>query len=320
MLIDSFGRTIETVRISITDRCNLRCLYCTINQDTVFLPKEKIMSYEEIVKIAEILLKMGLSRIKITGGEPLVRKDLPELVRKLSKLENLKDLSLTTNGTLLTKKTAKELWTAGLERINVSLASLNPEIYRKITDGGILKEAVKGIDNALEIGFKPVKINTVLLQGINDDEVFDLLDYARLKNINLRFIEEMPFSEGFFKGVSNDIIFSLLKPYLEVNSIVQDNKSPGPAVTFKIKGGEGKIGFISPFSRPFCSSCNRIRLSTDGTILPCIARNEGVNLLSLIRKDVSEQKIMEKINETVMKKKFMHDGFKQPMSMNRLGG
>jgi len=320
MLIDNFGRIIETLRISITDRCNLSCLYCTINQSTIFLPKEKIMSYEEIVKIAKILLKMGLSRIKITGGEPLVRRGLQDFIKKLSKLGGLKDLSLTTNGTLLTKKMAKELWSAGLERINISLDSLNSETYRKITGGGILKEALQGIDNALETGFKPVKINTVLLKGINDDEIFDLLDYAKEKDLNLRFIEEMPFSEGSFNGISNNTVFSLLKPYLKVESIIQDDKSPGPAVTFNIKGNNGKIGFISPFSRPFCSSCNRIRLSTDGIILPCIARKEGLNLLSLIREEVSEKSIIEKIKEILTKKKFMHDGFKLPMSMNRIGG
>ena len=319
MLIDSFGRVIETVRISITDRCNLRCLYCSINQNTIFLPKEKIMTYEEILRIVKILLDMGLSRVKITGGEPLVRKDLPKLIASLSKLKNLKDLSLTTNGTLLTYSNARMLKEAGLQRMNISLDSLDPETYNRIT-GGRLNDVLSGINNALQIGFNPVKINTVLLEGINDGEIFNLFEFAVKKSVTLRFIEEMPFSNIPLKGISNNTVFSLLRPYLEADPILNDDKSPGPAVTFKVKGSKAKIGFISPFSRPFCLKCNRIRLSTDGKILPCIARNEGYNILPMLRSNISNNLIADKIKETIMKKKLMHDGFKKTLSMNQLGG
>ena len=319
MLKDGYGRKIETLRISITDRCNLRCVYCTIDENTIFLPKEKIMSYEEIVKISKILLDLGLTRIKLTGGEPLVRKDLPKLIENLSKLKGLKDLSLTTNGTLLTSTTSKILKDAGLQRINISLDSLNPVIYKKIT-GGELQDVLNGIDNAINTGFNPIKINTVLLKDINDNEILDLFNFAVKKALTLRFIEEMPFSDTVFTGVSNDFVFSLLKSNLETEKVVKDDKSPGPAVTFKVKGSKARIGFISPFSRPFCLRCNRIRLSTDGKILPCIARNDGVDILSMIRSSVSDNLIVNKIKEALLNKKLMHDGFKEPLKMNQLGG
>ena len=319
MLKDGFGRTIETLRVSITDRCNLKCLYCTINQDTVFLPKHRIMTYEEIIKISRILLDLGLSRIKLTGGEPLIRKDLPKLIEKLASLNEVKDLSLTTNGTMLTSSMAKILKEAGLHRLNISLDSLNSYTYRRIT-GGKLNAVLRGIDNAIESGFNPVKINTVLLKNINDSEIFDILNFAVEKSLTIRFIEEMPFSKTPYSGVSNDTVFSMLKPYLETDKVVKDDKSPGPAVTFKVKGSNAKIGFISPFSRPFCMKCNRIRLSTDGKILPCIATNKGVDILSMIRNHSPDQIIIDKIKESLMGKKLMHDGFKNPLKMNLLGG
>ena len=183
-----------------------------------------------------------------------------------------------------------------------------------------MQDVLNGIDNAINTGFNPIKINTVLLKDINDNEILDLFNFAVKKALTLRFIEEMPFSDTVFTGVSNDFVFSLLKSNLETEKVVKDDKSPGPAVTFKVKGSKARIGFISPFSRPFCLRCNRIRLSTDGKILPCIARNEGVDILSMIRSSVSDNLIVNKIKEALLNKKLMHDGFKEPLKMNQLGG
>ena len=323
ILKDRFGRVIETIRISVTDRCNFKCMYCSIDEDTIFLPRESIMSFEEIVEITRILAQMGIKRVKLTGGEPLIRKNITELVKNLAAIKEIKDLSLTTNGSMLTKKMVYNLKRAGLHRLNISLDSLNPETFRLITGGDKLERVLEGIENSLKAGFKTVKINTVLIKGINDTEILDLFNFAKNNNLTLRFIEEMPLSAGSSKGimgVSNDDVFNILKDYLVTDSKITGDIYPGPAVTFKIKGGSGRIGFISPISHPFCSGCNRIRLTTSGKLLPCISRNEGLNILQLMRNRVDTTTIKKKIQETVFYRKFSHNGFTDYILMNRLGG
>ncbi len=320
MLVDRYGRTIETLRVSITDRCNFRCVYCSIGEKTTFLPKERIVSFEEIEKIVKIMVDLGIKRVKITGGEPLVRRDIQSLIKKISTMENIVDLSLTTNGSLLTEDMVNKLVNSGLTRINISLDSLNPETFSRITGGGNLDNVLQGINYSLKAGFKAVKINTVLIKGINDGEIFELFNFAKINNLTLRFIEEMPFSKNLLSGVSNNTVYNILKRYLDTEHNVTGYYYPGPAVTYRIKGSAGKIGFISPFSRPFCASCNRVRLTTTGKLLPCISRNEGLELLPLIRGNVNENIIKAKIRNIIYNKSFMHNGFKEDILMNQLGG
>jgi cyclic pyranopterin phosphate synthase len=294
-LIDNLGREISYLRVSITDRCNYRCIYCKPEEQFKFIPHEEILRYEEIVEIIEEAVNLGVTKVRITGGEPLVRKGVVDFIKKLREIKKLEDISLTTNGFFLSEY-AEKLKNAGLNRVNISLDSLQEEKYKKITRGGSLEKALKGIDSALKVGLLPIKINTVLIRGINDDEVEDFVRLALERPLNIRFIEFMPSGEEVINEFENKFISvqeikeKLIKKYLL--DPIKISTANGPAKYYQIKGGQGTIGFITALSQHFCETCNRIRLTSEGKLRPCLFSNKDVDIKQAIRKAKTDDKII----------------------------
>lgn len=307
MLIDSWGRQITYLRISVTDRCNFRCVYCMPPEGLTWQPHESIMRYEEIVEVARAAAEQGVRQIRLTGGEPLVRADLPLLIDMLAKILGIDDISLTTNGMLL-EKMAQKLADVGLNRVNVSLDTLDAEKFSKITRGGSLDRVLKGIAAAEEAGLAPIKINVVAMRGVNDDEFLDLARLTIQNPWHIRFIELMPIGNqqpwgaGFpqpqdaFMAIQE--IFEQLKP---LGLVTQDDAIGfGPAIEYQVPGGRGKIGFISPLSEhQFCQRCNRLRLTADGFLRPCLMSNLEIPVLAALR---SGQDVLPVIQSAVLVK------------------
>ncbi len=300
-LVDKFNRKIDYLRISVTDRCNLRCIYCMPGEGIEFKSHQDILTYEEITIFARHAVQAGISKIRLTGGEPLVRRDIVKLIEYLSSIPDLKDMSLTTNGVLLVEFLS-DLVKAGLKRINISIDSLDDSIYQHITRVGDVNRVKKGLESALRAGLNPVKVNVVVLKGINDD----LKDFVKLTfdlPAHVRFIEYMPFSENiksdFF--VSCETMRKSLKNYgiLEEASLPQ---GAGPARYFKIKGALGTLGFISPMSNHFCAECNRLRLTADGRLRTCLFSDEEIDLRDYLRGEATAQEIEKLIRETLSRK------------------
>ncbi len=273
LLTDGQGRKHDYLRISVTDRCNLRCVYCMGDDGIEQTSHSAILSYEDILKVVFAGAEIGISKIRITGGEPLVRKNLVKLIRKIAAVPGISDLAMTTNGTLLPRYAA-ELKEAGLKRVNISIDSLNPVKYHNITRCGELQQALAGIEAALQHDLKPVKLNTVLIKGVNDDEVLDFLQLAREKPLHIRFIEYMPIGDHDL-GYSNHYL-----PLSYIRETAEKAKLPltpvplpggaGPAESYNIAGGKGTIGLIHPISKHFCDSCNRLRLTAEGALKACL--------------------------------------------------
>jgi cyclic pyranopterin phosphate synthase len=294
-LVDNFGRKITYLRVSITDRCNYRCIYCQPEEQFKFISHQEILRYEEIVEIIEEAVKLGVTKVRITGGEPLARKGVVGFIKKLREIKKLEDISLTTNGFFLSEY-AEKLKDAGLNRVNISLDSLQEEKYKKITRWGSLKKVLKGIDSAIKAGLLPVKINTVLIRGINDDEVEDFVRLALESPLNIRFIEFMPSGEDL-KDDYRDKFISVLeikKSLAEKYSLrpIDINSGNGPAKYYQIKGGQGNIGFITALSQHFCATCNRIRLTSEGKLRPCLFSNKEVDIKQAIRNVKTDDKII----------------------------
>ena len=294
-LIDNLGREISYLRVSITDRCNYRCIYCKPEEQFEFIPHEEILRYEEIVEIIEEAVNLGVTKVRITGGEPLARKGVVDFIKKLKEIKKLEDISLTTNGFFLSEY-AEKLKDAGLNRVNISLDSLQEEKYKRITRGGSLEKALKGIDSALKAGLLPIKINTVLIRGINDDEVEDFVRLTLGRPLNIRFIEFMPSGEEL-KDNYRDKFISVLEikeSLAEKYSFrpIDINSGNGPAKYYQIKGGQGTIGFITALSQHFCKTCNRIRLTSEGKLRPCLFSNMEVDIKQSIRNAKTDDKII----------------------------
>lgn len=308
MLFDPFNRRLNYLRLSLTDRCNLRCLYCMPEQGVPKLAHEEILTYEELLRLARLSVRLGIEKIRLTGGEPLVRKDLSRLIRHLAALPGIRDISLTTNGVLLAEQ-ARALWEAGVRRINISLDTLNPEKYAAITRFDVFHRVWEGICTAEEIGFSPIKINVVAMKGINDDEI---LDFARLslhKPYQIRFIEFMPIGEdnGWSPArflSAEEILKTLerLGPLQPVNGRGLD----GPAKRMAYPGAAGEVGLISPVSEHFCPACNRIRLTAEGRLRVCIFSDEETDLRTPIRNGVSDDALEEIIRSAIARKPKEH--------------
>ncbi|MCF6094143.1 GTP 3',8-cyclase MoaA [Microaerobacter geothermalis] len=272
-LVDQYGRIHDYLRISVTDRCNLRCVYCMPAEGMVFDPPEKIMRYEEIEEVVKVAAKLGVSKLRLTGGEPLVRKDIEILVEKLSAIPGIKDIALTTNGIFLAKK-AKRLKEAGITRVNLSLDSMNPVTFSEITRGGDLSKVIAGLEACFEVGIAPVKINVVLMKGMNDGEVDDFLQLAMEKPVHIRFIEYMPI--GHDDDGWKNRYFPLSNVLDHIKKLgyqpVAEGTVPGngPADYWKHPDAKGNVGFIHPVSDHFCQTCTRLRLTADGYIKPCL--------------------------------------------------
>ncbi len=320
-LRDSYKRKINYLRFAITDRCNLRCIYCIPYHGIEWKRHEEILSYEEIERLAKIALGMGISRIRLTGGEPLLRRDLPSLIASLNSLPGIEDLSLTTNGILL-KDYIDELWEAGLRRINISLDSLNPEVYKRITRGGSLSQAWKGVMAAIEKGFNPVKVNVVLLKGSKENlESFTKLTLKL--PIHIRFIELMDFLPNrdnlFLSGQE-------AKELILRGSSLEDVDSPkgsGPAHYFKLKGAQGTIGFIFPYTEHFCASCNRLRITADGHLRLCLFSDDEIDLKTPMRRGATDEEIEKIIREAIAgkpKNRWKAHRGKKGKKMSEIGG
>src|SRR5574340_502079 len=329
MLEDKWGRKITYLRISVTDRCNLRCVYCMPPEGLVWQPHSAILRYEEIAEVGRAAAEQGVRQIRLTGGEPLVRADLPVLVRMLADIPGIEDISLTTNGVLL-ERFAGELAQAGLTRVNISLDTLNAEKFARITRGGSLERVLRGIKAAEDAGLLPIKINAVAMRGINDDEFLDLARLTLEHAWHLRFIELMPLGNqtpwgaGFPSPqeafVSIQEIFDRLSPL----GLVPDNGSigSGPAIEYRIPGGKGKIGFISPLSEhTFCQRCNRLRLTADGFLRPCLMSNQEIPVLPALR---SGEPVLPLLLQAVEEKPESHKLASEPAPegrrMTQIGG
>jgi len=315
-LIDNFGREISYLRVSITDRCNYRCVYCQSEKEFEFIPHQEILRFEEIVEIVQEAVNLGITKVRVTGGEPLVRKGIVDFIRHLRKINKLEDISLTTNAFFLSEY-AEKLKDAGLNRVNISLDSLQEEKYKKITRGGSLEKVLKGIDSALKAGLLPIKINTVIIRGINDDEVEDFVRLALERPLNIRFIEFMPSGEEVINEFKNKFISAqeikekLIKKYL-LNPIKISNAN-GPAKYYQIKGGQGTIGFITALSQHFCKTCNRIRLTSEGKLRPCLFSNAEVDIKQAIRKLARDK------NEGFLRKEIIRDKLKEAVRLKPEG-
>lgn len=282
-LIDQFGRTVDYIRLSITDRCDFRCVYC-MAEDMTFLPRDEVLSLEECARLVKVFVGLGVRKVRITGGEPLVRKNALWLFEQVGQLPGLRELVVTTNGSQLEKQ-AQALKAAGVRRINISLDSLNAERFRKITRVGELDKVLRGLAAAKQAGFDNIKLNTVLMRGVNDDETLDLVAFALGHNLDISFIEEMPLGEvdhtRSSSFVSNDETLKLIQQHYTVVSSTET--TGGPARYWRIPHSNTRIGFISPHSHNFCESCNRVRITCKGELYLCLGQEDKVELMPLLR-------------------------------------
>lgn len=323
---DSFDRKIDYMRISVTDRCNLRCRYC-MPEGTEKVPMREILSYEEMLLAAEAAASLGISRFKVTGGEPLVRKGVTGFLADLKKVPGVSEVTLTTNGTLLMSNLS-DIKAAGVSGINISLDTMKPERFKEITGTEGLRDVLDGIQAALDSNI-PIKINTVLLEGVNQDEWRDIIGFAERYPVAVRFIEMMPIGYGRdFSPVKNSDILKEIKALYPGSTEDTGVRGNGPAVYIKPPGFSGSIGFISPVSSPFCSSCNRIRLTSMGKIKPCLCYGDTVDLKPILREKEGEERralLREAIEKAIRLKPEAHcfdkkEGVTEGSKMVSIGG
>jgi cyclic pyranopterin phosphate synthase len=296
-LVDRYHRPVRDLRISVTDRCNYRCNYCMPFDEYTWIEKAEVLSFEEIIRLATLFIQLGVEKIRLTGGEPLVRRDLEKLIAELSPLPGLKDLSLTTNGSLLEERAAT-LRAAGLRRINVSLDTLDPERFRQITKRGDLDRVLAGIFAARQAGLNPVKINAVIIRGLNDDEIIPLVEFCRTHGFSMRFIEYMDVgnanSWSLNKTVTKQEILRTINQHFPLREVGRlDGRAP--AVDYQFLDGTGDIGIIGSVTEPFCATCTRVRLTADGKLVTCLFAQDGVDLKSIMRNGATDQEISEVI-------------------------
>jgi len=307
-LVDQFGREVNYVRMSVTDRCDFRCVYCMAEEMT-FLPKSSILTLEEIERIAAAFVDLGVTKIRLTGGEPLIRQNVLSLFQNLGKLPGLKDLVTTTNGSKL-NKLAQPLKDAGVKRINISLDSLNAERFQQLTRHGKLDTVIEGIDAAREAGFEQIKLNAVIIKGRNDDEVIDLVNFAKEKVIDLSFIEEMPLGviTEHNRGESlctSDEVREIIQQQYEL--IPDTFKTAGPSKYYRLTDSDSRIGFISPHSHNFCGDCNRVRVTVEGRLLLCLGNEHSVDLREPLRNGCSDEELKSIITDSMKIKPKSHE-------------
>jgi cyclic pyranopterin phosphate synthase len=310
-MIDGYNRNINYLRISITDRCNLRCSYCMPKEGVSALGHEDVLRYEEILRIVKVAVSLGIAKVRITGGEPLVRRGVVDFIAGLAEISGLTDISLTTNGILLAPF-AVPLLAAGIKRINISLDSLNEAKYARITRGGELNAVLRGIEAVHQAGFYPVKINTVVIKGVNDDEIIDFARLTLHKPYQIRFIELMPMGQVGLgcedQYLSNDVILERIKKVYRLESGGNGkNNTDGPARMYRIEGGLGEIGFISPISHHFCESCNRLRLTADGHLRACLLQDNDVALRDALRDGCRDEELQRLMTGVIAAKPGRHE-------------
>ncbi len=324
-LRDGHNRKIDYLRLSITDRCNLRCFYCMPANGVKPKAHDEILSYEEIERFAKAAVAAGISKIRLTGGEPLVRKDLLQLVRMLTATPDLKDMSLTTNGLLLAEHAA-ELAAVGLKRVNISIDTLDEKAYRELTRIGNVEQTMKGLEKALDVGLNPVKVNAVLIRGINEDPA----DFVKLTfdyPVHVRFIEYMPIGKESIWSPELYVSIAELKANLLRHGPLEEVEPPvgaGPARYIKFKGAQGTVGFISPISDHFCETCNRLRLTSDGRLRTCLFSDREVDVREKLRAGISTAELIEFIIDVLKEKPLEHNmnvrDAKVERLMSQIGG
>ncbi|MBI5782582.1 MAG: GTP 3',8-cyclase MoaA [Gammaproteobacteria bacterium] len=341
-LVDAFNRRIEYVRLSVTDRCDLRCSYCLPPGHQDFMEPAQWLTFDEIERVIRAFTELGVYRVRLTGGEPLTRHKLPELAARLNSLPRLEDLSLSTNGVQL-RKQAGALREAGVKRINVSLDSLQPARFAAITGGGKLEKVIEGLTAARQAGLHPVKINMVVMNQVNDDEVEDMVRYCIDHDFTLRLIETMPMGDTGRSASSHYLDLEVVQRRLEerfdlVPAVMPGGRSRhpasrdtgtsmyggGPARYVQVAGTNLRIGFIAPISRHFCESCNRVRLSADGALYLCLGQEDKLELRPLLRKGISDEELKDAIRAAIARKPERHEFREQPRKivrfMSRTGG
>lgn len=318
MLIDSFQRRISYVRVSVTDRCDLRCSYCLPKGFKDYREPAHWLRFPEIVRVVRAFTELGVSRVRLTGGEPLLRHDLAMLAEQLTTLPGLTDLSLSTNATQLAKH-AQRLRSAGVTRLNVSLDTLNPQRFATITQGGRLDKVLQGLSAAKDAGFAPIKINTVLMRGVNDDEIEALIEYCAANDFTLRLIETMPIGDtgraasGQYLSLE-DVRVRLQQRYELIPTVMPGG---GPARYFQVKGTALTIGFITPISQHFCETCNRVRLAVDGTLYLCLGQEHKLELRPLLRDGIDDAGLREALRAAIALKPERHEFNETPAKIVR---
>ena len=302
-LVDSFGRKHTYLRISVTDRCNFRCIYCLPEEGVQWTPKSDILSYEELARLVHVFAKLGIQKIRLTGGEPTMRADICTLVASLCHIEGIREVNMTTNGYTLPNM-AQPLYEAGLKKVNISLDTLDHDTFTKMSKGFSLTPVLKGIEKARSLGFG-IKLNAVILKGINEDAVMPLLHFCSQRNIELRFIEYMPFETRWHQCVTGATIKEIISEQFRL-SPTSPSSLGGPAETFWIPEKKVRVGFISPLSNRFCSSCNRLRLSCKGELRTCLAHEDAPSLGTLLRTSATDIQLARQIQQQVTGKKEGH--------------
>jgi cyclic pyranopterin phosphate synthase len=326
MLTDTFGRAHNNLRISVTDRCNLRCTYC-MPEEVTFLDRSQLLTFEETAHFVEVAAPLGVDKVRLTGGEPLLRRDLYRLADLLVRVPGIKDVGLTTNGLLLAGQ-ARALYDAGLRRLNVSLDTLDPLRFRQLTRRDGLEKVLEGIEAARQVGFHPIKINAVIIRGVNEIDVAPLARWARERALEMRFIEYMPIgAEPWERGkvyFGHEILEEIER---EVGPLVpaKDYDPRAPAMDFEYADGGGKVGLIASVSRPFCRSCNRLRLTADGKLRNCLFALNEVDVKHLLRVEPDDARLAEVVRQNVRDKWEGHEintarFVKPPRTMHAIGG
>jgi len=327
-LIDTFERIHDNLRISVTDRCNVRCFYCMPEDGAKYMPHAEILRFEEIERFARVAVSLGVNKLRVTGGEPLVRRDLPVLIRMLAAIPGVKDLALTTNGVLLARD-AKALYDAGLRRLNVHLDTLDRARFEKITRRDDLEKVLDGLDVAQRIGYETIKINAVAVKNLVEPDIVPLARFGRERGIEIRYIEFMPLdAQGLWSRqnvlTASEIIETLSREVAPLEEI-PDRDPRAPATEYRFADGVGRVGFIASVSRPFCLNCNRIRLTSDGKLRYCLFAIEETDVKSLLRRGASDDEIAAVIRQTVREKWIGHEINSQkfvapPRPMYAIGG
>ena len=329
VLRDSYGRAIRDLRVSLTDRCNFRCFYCLPHGEPPIAPKEQMLSYEEIEYACEIFVSLGIEKIRLTGGEPMMRRDIETIISKLAKLKpQLHDLALTTNGYFLPER-AHGLKEAGLDRITISLDSLKQDVFKRMTGVDVLDKVLAGISAAKEAGLEPIKINAVIVRGHNEDEVADFAAFAREHDVKMRFIEFMPLDSGHEWSRADVVSGKEIRERIsERFPLVRVEVARGSDTSSRYRfadGAPGEIGIIAPVTEPFCGACSRIRLTADGQIRTCLFSTVEHSLRDVIRSGVTRSEVIDYIESVILKKEprhFINDpGFVTPSrTMSFIGG
>ena len=304
-MLDKLNRKIDYLRISVIDRCNLRCVYCMPEEGIESIPHDEILTYDEILRICEIVSELGIRKIKITGGEPLVRKDIVNLIRDIKNIDKIEQVTLTTNGILL-HEMLDDLYDAGIDAINISLDTLNKDNFKKITRRDGLEKVLMSIDKAYDLGIR-VKINCLAIRDFNLRELVEIASFAKDREIDVRFIELMPIGFGKkYTQIDNDEILSILESRFGTFEIVTEKRGNGPAKYYRNQNMKGCIGFISAISHEFCETCNRVRLTSNGFLKLCLHYNKGIDLKEPIRNGISDEDLKKLIHDTIWNKPISH--------------